>query len=289
MLKFRNLHKAERDDIGDLVTFRVMPTSTLEMGQLDPFLFLNHHGPQFYPPHNRGLPFSPHPHRGFETVTYIRTGELVHRDSGGYSSQIFAGGVQWMTAGRGLIHEEVSSLEFKAKGGELEILQLWVNLPASLKMTEPAYKGMQKDEIRRIDLPDHAGSAEIISGTWFGQSAHYQSLTHIGLVVLNLKAHASLTIPLPAGERVFFYVIQGVVTVNRHDATDHQVVEFEDGEGNLELDIHAQTDACVYLATGQPTREPIAAHGPFVMNKPEEIHQAIRDFQAGKFGTWPEG
>jgi redox-sensitive bicupin YhaK (pirin superfamily) len=121
-------YPACRDDIGDLVTRRPLPGPGLP--DLDPFLFLNHHGPQLYPPHNRGLPFGPHPHRGFETVTFIIEGELAHRDSGGHENVIHAGGVQWMTAGRGLVHAELSPDSFKRSGGPLEILQLWVNLPA---------------------------------------------------------------------------------------------------------------------------------------------------------------
>ena len=109
---------------------------------VDPFIFLNHHGPQNYGPDNSGLPFGPHPHRGMETVTIIIEGDIAHKDSAGNNSVIESGGVQWMTAGKGLIHEEVSSDEFKEKGGPLEILQLWVNLPARLKMTEPKYKGL---------------------------------------------------------------------------------------------------------------------------------------------------
>ena len=134
-----------RDDIGDLVTTRPLPGPGIE--QIDPFLFLNHHGPQTYPPNNRGLPFGPHPHRGFETVTFILEGELAHRDSAGHESVIRAGGVQWMTAGSGLIHAEVSPEDFLRSGGPLEILQLWVNLPARLKMTRPRYQGVQADEI----------------------------------------------------------------------------------------------------------------------------------------------
>src|SRR5512147_1672581 len=130
-------HKAEYEPIGDLVTYRVMPNNHIPMNQLDPFIFLNHHGWQQYAPNNNGLPFGPHPHRGFETVTFILEGDLMHRDSSGVSSVIKAGGVQWMTAGRGLIHAEVSSDEFKKNGGPLEILQLWINLPAKYKMTEP--------------------------------------------------------------------------------------------------------------------------------------------------------
>jgi redox-sensitive bicupin YhaK (pirin superfamily) len=135
--KFRPVlrrHSARREDIGDLVTRR--PEAPAE--SLDPFLFINHHGPQIYPPNNRGLPFGPHPHRGFETITFILDGELAHKDSGDHESVIHAGGVQWMTAGSGLVHAELSPESFKDEGGPLEILQLWVNLPARLKMSPPA-------------------------------------------------------------------------------------------------------------------------------------------------------
>ncbi len=139
------VHPAHRDDIADLVTRRPVPGPDLE--QVDPFLFLNHHGPQVYPPDNHGLPFGPHPHRGFETVTFILQGSLSHLDSGGHESVIEAGGVQWMTAGSGLVHAELSPEAFKRDGGPLEILQLWVNLPPALKMTEPRYTGVQKADI----------------------------------------------------------------------------------------------------------------------------------------------
>src|SRR5512139_1974320 len=135
------LHPALRDDIADLVTRRPLPGPGL--AQVDPFLFLNHHGPQVYPPENPGLPFGPHPHRGFETVTFILAGELAHRDTAGHESVIGAGGVQWMTAGSGLVHSELSPPEFRRRGGPLEILQLWINLPARLKMAPPAYVGLQ--------------------------------------------------------------------------------------------------------------------------------------------------
>ena len=144
------LHPAVRDDIGDLVTRRPIPNSRLP--HLGAFLFLNHHGPQVYRPHNHGLPFGPHPHRGFETVTFILQGELTHRDTAGHESVIREGGVQWMTAGRGLVHAEISSADFKRTGGPLELLQLWVNLPARLKMTEPRYIGLQQREIPLLPI-----------------------------------------------------------------------------------------------------------------------------------------
>ena len=135
----RGIHNAVRDDIADLVTRRAMPTASIN--NIDPFLFLNHHGPQKYSSPNHGLPFGPHPHRGFETVTFILEGDIAHSDTGGHESIIEAGGVQWMTAGSGLVHMETSSEAFKKRGGGMECLQLWVNLPASLKMTKPRYTG----------------------------------------------------------------------------------------------------------------------------------------------------
>src|SRR5690606_20160867 len=156
------IHPAHRDDIADLVTRRPLPGP--DIAQVDPFLFLNHHGPQVYPPGNRGLPFGPHPHRGFETVTFILEGNLAHYDSGGHASVIEAGGVQWMTAGSGLVHAEVSPPGFKQGGGALEILQLWVNLPARLKMTEPRYSGVQKEAIPAVPLPGGPGELALVSG-----------------------------------------------------------------------------------------------------------------------------
>src|SRR5215210_1051631 len=162
----KGLHSAARADIGELVTYQALPAPGLAVEQVEPFIFLNHHGPQVYPPGNGGLPFGPHPHRGFETVTFILAGDLLHKDSGGYESLIRAGGVQWMTAGRGLIHAEVSSEEFKAEGGPVEMLQLWVNLPARLKMTEPRYTGLQREGIPTVETDGGRVELSVVSGSW---------------------------------------------------------------------------------------------------------------------------
>jgi len=182
----RRRHSSIRDDIGDLITRRPLPNETLE--QLDPFLFLNHHGPQVYPPDNRGLPFGPHPHRGFETVTFILAGSLLHRDSGGHESAIDAGGVQWMTAGRGLVHAELSTPEFLREGGPLEILQLWVNLPARLKRVEPRYAGLQRDEIPAVN------GVSVISGEFEAQRGPIESLTDVHMMVVALPAGSRITL-----------------------------------------------------------------------------------------------
>ena len=161
-----NLHPAYRDDIRDLMTRRPIPGPGLD--HLGAFLFLNHHGPQTYAPGNEGLPFGPHPHRGFETVTFILDGMLSHRDSARHESIINAGCVQWMTAGSGLVHSEVSPESFREAGGPLELLQLWVNLPARLKMTTPRYIGRQQSEIPALPADQGRATLNLIAGDWEG-------------------------------------------------------------------------------------------------------------------------
>ena len=271
------LHGAYRDDIGDLLTRRPLPGPAI--GQLDPFLFLNHHGPQTYRPGNRGLPFGPHPHRGFETVTFILEGQLSHLDSGGHESVIDAGGVQWMTAGSGLVHAELSPEAFKKSGGPLEILQLWVNLPSRLKMTAPRYIGMQAPDIPKIEKD--GATIELVSGEVGGVTGPIQSLTGVAMSVVRLDAGAKLSLPIPAGRAVFLYVVRGSITVGDRTASAFNLVELTDGEG---LDLASADGAVLLLGHADPIGEPVVSHGPFVMTTREEIIQAIQDYQAGKFG-----
>lgn len=275
------VHPAVRDDIGDLVTRRPLPGARVP--QIDPFLFLNHHGPQTYAPRNRGLPFGPHPHRGFETVTVIVQGELTHRDTAGHESVIRAGGVQWMTAGRGLVHAEVSSEEFKARGGPLEILQLWVNLPARLKMTAPRYVGLQGDAIPALPTPDGRGTTRLIAGEWGGHHGPIDTLTGVFMATVELAPGGSIGVTGIEGRSVFLYVVRGDVDVNGRDVAAHHLVELtRDGDA---LELAARTPALVVLGHADPIGEPVVAHGPFVMNTRAEIQQAIIDYESGKFGT----
>jgi redox-sensitive bicupin YhaK (pirin superfamily) len=272
-------HPAERDDIGDLVTRRPLPGSQVD--QIDPFLFLNHHGPQAYPPGNAGLPFGPHPHRGFETVTFILEGELAHRDTAGHESVIREGGVQWMTAGSGLIHAEVSPEEFKRDGGPLEILQLWVNLPARLKMSQPRYVGVQKAEIPAIQVDEGKVEVHLISGTWSGQAGAISSHTGVFMTTIALKSGGRAGFGSLGGRNVFLYVVRGSVEVNGTSASAWHLVEL-DRDGDL-VEIVATEDAFVVFGHAEPIEEPVVAHGPFVMNTREEIADAVRDYQAGMF------
>ncbi|HEY9722769.1 MAG TPA: pirin family protein [Oscillatoriaceae cyanobacterium] len=276
----KRLHEALRDDIMDLQTRRPVPGPTID--QVDPFLFLNHHGPQTYPANNHGLPFGPHPHRGFETVTFILEGDLMHQDSGGHQSVIMAGGIQWMTAGRGLIHSELSSPEFLRQGGPLEILQLWVNLPARLKMTATRYVGLQRDQLPAVVSDDGKVTVNLIAGDWQGQQGPVQPLTDIQIMTIELKAGGRVVFPVPQAHSVFLYVVRGEVDVDGTAARGFQLVELEqDGD---EVAIAARTDAVLLFGHATPYGEPVVAHGPFVMNTRAEIMQAIQDYQAGKFG-----
>ncbi|HCR98274.1 MULTISPECIES: pirin family protein [Halomonas] len=272
-------HPAHRDDIGDLVTRRPLPGPGLD--QLDPFLFLNHHGPQVYPANNQGLPFGPHPHRGFETVTFILEGSLAHADSAKHQSVIHKGGVQWMTAGSGIVHAEISPAEFLRDGGPLEILQLWINLPARLKMSEPRYMGLQQDSIPTIALPG-GGELNLIAGEWGDTSGPIETLTNVFMSTLKLPAGAREQLPVAAGRQVFLYVVSGDVTVSGEPTKPHQLVEL-DREGDS-IVIEAASDAQLLFGHGDVIDEPVYSHGPFVMNTREEIEQAVEDYQAGKFG-----
>ncbi len=272
-------HKAAYEPIADLITYRAMPNHHIAMNQLDPFLFLNHHGWQLYPPHNNGLPFGPHPHRGFETVTFILEGDLMHKDSSGPSSIIKEGGVQWMTAGSGLMHAEVSSQEFKEKGGPLEILQLWVNLPAKYKMTPPKYTGLQKEELPVVSWDDGKVTAQIVSGNWGNTEGPFKPLTDIHLTGIHFKTDGRFSINVPVNQTVFLYVVKGELLVNGESVSMHHLVQFSH-EGTM-IEIKALTDAMILFGYATPFHEPFAAYGPFVMNTQEEI---IEDYHGGKFG-----
>jgi quercetin 2,3-dioxygenase len=280
--KIKAVHKAVYEPIGDLVTYRAMPTQSVAMNAIDPFIFLNHHGLQEYLPKNHGLPFGPHPHRGFETVTFILEGDLTHKDSSGANSIIKAGGVQWMTAGSGLIHAEVSSEEFKVKGGPLEILQLWVNLPVKHKMTEPKYTGLQKEAIPSLQLDGDKMVLHAVSGKWENIKPAFIPLTDIALSWIDCKEEGMAKFHIPSHQNIFFYVVKGEVRVNGTDARIHHLVQFEN-EGE-DVNIKANTDAVVLFGYATPFNEPFVAYGPFVMNTKEDIMQAYDDYHKGKLG-----
>jgi redox-sensitive bicupin YhaK (pirin superfamily) len=279
--QINQIHEAVYDPIADLSTWRAMPTRSVN--NLDPFLFLNHHGPQNYGPNNNGLPFGPHPHRGFETLTFVLQGDITHKDSVTGESVITAGGIQWMTAGKGLIHAEVSSDEFKQKGGMEEVIQLWMNLPAKHKMVDPQYIGLQKDKIPAISLDDGKVALHLVSGTYQSHEGPVDSITQLFTSTIDMEEGGRFKDSMPAGSQVLLYVINGQVEVNGTTAKEHQLVEMSiEGEG---IEVKAQKNSQLIYCYGTPFNEPIVAHGPFVMNTQQEIREAIHDYQSGKLGS----
>jgi redox-sensitive bicupin YhaK (pirin superfamily) len=282
MRTIKKIHSAGYRPIADLVTYTPLPSPTIDT--LDPFLFLNHHGLQTYPPNNNGLPFGPHPHRGMETVTFIIEGDIMHKDSSGHESIIQAGGVQWMTAGSGLIHAEVSSPNFRKNGGRLEILQLWINLPASLKMTSPSYHGLQLNEIPVVTVDNGNIAIRVISGEIAGKKGAISSLTNVTLSYMTWSSEGTFSVNVPSNQTIFFYVVRGELLVNNAPVQMRHLVEFTHDDELIT--IAAKADTIILFGYAKPLNEPVVAQGPFVMNSEEEIAQAYEDYQQGKFGSW---
>jgi quercetin 2,3-dioxygenase len=281
MRTIRKIHKANYSPIADLITYSPLPSASLM--QIDPFLFLNHHGPQKYKPNNHGLPFGPHPHRGMETVTFILAGDILHKDNQGYESVVGAGGVQWMTAGRGLMHAEVSSPDFKRNGGNLEILQLWLNLPSHLKMTNPYYRGVSKGEIPIIRYDQDKIKVSVISGSFNGIKGAFQSLTNVSLSTIHMSDKSSMSLTVSVEQNIFFYIIRGELFVNSTQVNALHLVEFNND--HEALNISASSESVILFGHAKPFNEPVVARGPFVMNTEEEIIQAYQHFKEGKFGN----
>lgn len=279
MRSIKNIHKAIDEPMQGLSTFRALPNRGID--QIDPFLLLNHHGPQEFLPNNSGLPFGPHPHRGFETLTFILKGDVVHSDSSGGKSIITSGGIQWMTAGSGIIHSENSSDEFKKNGGVEEVLQLWINLPAKLKMTQPKYIGLQKEEIPKLKFDNNNVTINLISGSLGNGKGAVDTLTDVFTSYIELKTGGVFNINVERERNILFYVVDGKVKVNNQIAEKLYLVEF--GNDDEEIKVEALEDTIIIFCHGKPLNEPVVSYGPFVMNTEGEIRQAMIDYQSGKF------
>ncbi|PBI87381.1 Quercetin 2,3-dioxygenase [Variovorax boronicumulans] len=252
-----------------------------------PFLLLDYAGPARFTPTTQPRGVGQHPHRGFETVTIVYKGEVSHRDSTGQGGTIGPGDVQWMTAGAGILHEEFHSEAFTRDGGELEMVQLWVNLPAKDKMAAPGYQAIVDAQIPSVPLPEGAGSVRVIAGDYLGHKGPARTFTPIDVWDLRLNQGAQVTLPVPEGHTAAVVVLRGTVQVNGETVVrDAQMVLLDRAGDALTLD--ANNDAVVLLLSGEPIDEPIVGHGPFVMNTRDEIVQAMKDFGSGKFGQMPE-
>jgi redox-sensitive bicupin YhaK (pirin superfamily) len=254
--------------------------------ELSPFLLLDHAGPAAFTPAAKPRGVEWHPHRGFETVTLVLEGEVDHEDTAGNGGRIGAGEVQWMTAGSGLLHKEMHSPEFTARGGQFHALQLWVNLPAKSKMTAPRYQTLTVRDIPSVALPAGAGELRIIAGEFGGTRGPAQTFTPVNLFELRLRAGGSLKLDLREGYSAGLYVVSGQVTANGERAVGGELVVLD--RKGAEASLEATSDAVVFVMNGAPINEPVAGYGPFVMNTPQEIQRAFADYQAGLLGKIPE-
>lgn len=253
--------------------------------QMSPFLMLDYAGPADFPPTTDRKGVGSHPHRGFETVTIVYEGEVAHKDSTGQGGTIGPGDVQWMTAGSGILHEEFHSEDFAQSGGTLEMVQLWVNLPAKLKMTKPAYQAILNKQIPTIELKNDAGQARIIAGEFDGHEGPAHTFTPMNVIDLKLKK-GSTSIPVSEGWNTSLVVLKGAVEAGEGAvAKDAQMLMFSNQGQDIEINV--LEDSIALLLSGEPINEPIVGYGPFVMNTKEEIAQAMQDFNSGSFGKIP--
>ena len=247
------------------------------------FLMLDYGAPYDFGPTTQQLGVGQHPHRGFETVTVVYSGELAHRDNAGGGGTIGPGDVQWMTAGGGIIHEEFHSPGFAKSGGTLEMAQLWVNLPAAHKMTPAGYQPITAAQIPTVSLPDDAGSVRVIAGAWGEAKGPARTFTPIHMLDVALAAGRTAELPQPEGWTTLVVVASGSASVNGAEpVTGPAVVTLSTaGEG---VTVQAESDAKLLLLAGEPIDEPVVGYGPFVMNSQQQIVDAVNDFNSGRFG-----
>ncbi len=274
---------AEQYDMGGMPIRQPFPTNNVD--NIDPFLLLHHADlkvPTHIDPDHAGV--GPHPHRGFSPVTFIFKGGVHHRDSRGNDSVIYAGGAQWMNAGMGVIHSERPPKDIHEIGGKQEIIQLWINTPATHKMDQPLYFPLSAEEAPELISEDGKVKTRIFSGEVLGKKGPIPSHTEVNAATLELKKGGRISIPLPANHSAVIYLLDGKLNVDGYGLAEglHAVLFKNDGEG---VAFEALEDTRVLLLSGKPLNEKVAKHGPFVMTDQTEILEAMRDYQMGKMGV----
>ncbi|MDT3778126.1 pirin family protein [Nitrospira sp. MA-1] len=269
--------------VGDGFPVRnIFPSQNLTE-EISPFLLLDYAGPASFPPTNQRLGVGEHPHRGFETVTIVYQGKVAHRDSAGNGGTIGPGDVQWMTAASGVVHEELHEQAWAKEGGTLQMIQLWVNLPKSLKMGAPRYQTVLNEDIPQSNLGGQGSVLRVIAGEYEGLKGPAKTFTPVHLYDLRLVAGHLGELSLPVGYNTGLFVLSGKLVLNK----SHEVGEAEmalcDPQGT-KVNFEATEEARVLVLSGEPIPEPVARMGPFVMNTEEELVQAVNDYRAGRMG-----
>ena len=284
MKKILGIHRSPHAHwVGDGFPVRSLFTYDNLASKISPFLLLDYAGPYDFTSTSDRRGVGQHPHRGFETVTIVYQGELEHRDSTGAGGLIGPGDVQWMTAANGIIHEEFHSPAFARSGGTLEMVQLWVNLPARDKRAAAGYQTLLAADIPVVQLEGEAGSLRVIAGAYEGHSGPARTFTSMDVWDMRLKAGARLQLPITDGHNAALVVLRGSVRVNgEREAGPASLVLLE--RAGADVAIEALEGTSLLLLSGEPIDEPIVGYGPFVMNSQAEIAESFDDFHAGRFG-----
>lgn len=270
-------------NMGPIKLRQPLPIQGIE--NVDPFLLLHHYGPYAISEFNNPFDLGPHPHRGFEPITLLFKGEQLHRDSLGNEMIVKAGGVQWTTAGRGIIHAEAPTKEFVKKGGELEGIQLWLNLPAKDKMIPPNYQHLEDEEIPKLFSDDKKVQLHIVAGNQNDVFGKIKTQTAVNVFTVNADEKGQMYIEIPENHQSLIYLLDGEILVNNKVVLQkgkHQMVTFNQ-DGTI-IQFKANKKSSLLIVSGEPIKEKVTQYGPYVMNTQTEILEAMRDYQQGKMG-----
>lgn len=285
-MKYRsiaNILESKKLNVGSAEVKQPLPT--VRVDQIDPFLLLHHFGPTEVEPGQDPLGVGPHPHRGFEPITFLYSGGIRHKDSRGNEGILSGGDVQWMTAGMGIIHSEMASREFLERGGVMEGIQLWVNLPKKYKMVQPRYQDIKAATIPIIEDKNGKVKIGVVAGKFRDQLGPAQTYSPILALKVDVKSGGEATIEVPENFNALAYILRGKVqSTSGFDYTVETLLHFKNDGDSLML--KASEDAQVLVLAGEPINEPVAQWGPYVMNTQTEIMQAMRDYQMGKMGFY---
>ncbi|MFI1743854.1 pirin family protein [Thalassobellus sediminis] len=288
-MKTNTIKSVGRSDFVNMGPIRLrqpLPTQNIDM--VDPFILLHHYGPYHISKDQNPFDLGPHPHRGFEPITFIFQGEQLHRDSLGNESIVKAGDVQWTTAGRGVIHAEGPSKDFVKQGGYIEGIQLWLNLPAEKKMIPANYQHVKSEDFRVVASEDEKVNIKIVAGELQAVYGRIQTQTAVNAFVIDAKEGGLYNLEIPKTHQSMLYLVNGSVLVNNSEMLEldkNQIITCnQDGEGIV---IEAKADSKLLFLSGEPFNEAVATYGPYVMNTQTEILEAMRDYQAGKMGFLP--
>lgn len=287
-MKLNTIKRVGRSDfvnMGPIKLRQPLPTQDIEM--VDPFVLLHHYGPYQIDEENNPFDLGPHPHRGFEPITFLIQGEQLHRDSLGNKSIVKAGDVQWTTAGRGIIHAEGPTKEFVQNGGTLEGIQLWLNLPAEKKMIQPNYQHVRKEDFNIIESKDGKVKSQIVAGALESKSGKIATQTSVNAYIIDVENGGEHAFSISKGHQSLLYLLNGNVNVNGENLVqdENQLIEFnQDGEG---FQLKGNATSKLLFLSGKPFNEKVTSWGPYVMNTQTEIMEALRDYQMGKMGFLP--